>query len=279
VNWTRRALVFVNEPLPVTSKVRAGEVIGLDRGVVHTAADDRGGFYDAPNTAELDKQRKFHQRRMAKSKLIAARQGRRFWESSRYQAHKVAAANLAARQARIRDDFAHRLSTQLVREHDFIGIENLSLDRMTRRRRGSGAAAKRGLNRVLQNAALARLAKHIEYKAELAGVTVVEVPAAYTSQRCHQCGHTCKGNRESQAVFHCLSCAWTGNADTNAAVNVREEALARWEAHIEQLAGTSAQAGGEAVSQAGSKSKTDPHTGPAPGPAASAMNRKPPNAA
>ena len=79
------------------------------------------------------------------------------------------------------------------------------------------------LNRVLQNAALARLAKHIEYKAELASVTWVEVPAAYTSQRCHQCGHTARDNRESQAVFRCKGCGWSGNADTNAAVNVRED--------------------------------------------------------
>ena len=133
----------------------------------------------------------------------------------------------------------------------------------------------------MQNAALARLAKHIEYKSKLAGVTFVEVPAAYTSQRCHQCGHTARENRESQAVFSCKACSWTGNADTNAAVNVREEALTRWAAQrTEQLAGTSGEKpGGVAVSQAGSKSKTDPLTGPAPGPAASAMNREPPNAA
>jgi IS605 OrfB family transposase len=235
VNWTRRELVFVNEPLPVTGKVNTGEVVGIDR----------------------------------------------YSGSRRYQAHKTAAADLAARQARVRDDFAHKLSTQLVREHDFIGIEALHLDRMTRRGKGIGAAAKRGLNRVLQNAALARLAKHIEYKSKLAGVTFVEVPAAYTSQRCHQCGHTARENRESQAVFSCKACSWTGNADTNAAVNVREEALTRWAAQrTEQLAGTSGEKpGGVAVSQAGSKSKTDPHTGPAPGPAASAMNRKPPEAA
>lgn len=280
VNWTRRELVFVNEPLPVTGKVNTGEVVGIDRGVAHTAADDRGRFYDAPETAGLDRQRKFHQCRMAKSRVIAAREGRRYSGSRRYQAHKTAAANLAARQARVRDDFANKLSTQLVREHDFIGIEALHLDRMTRRRKGIGAAAKRGLNRVLQNAALARLAKHIEYKSKLAGVTVVEVPAAYTSQRCHQCRHTAPENRESQAVFRCTACSWTGNADTNAAVNVREEALTRWAAaQTEQLAGTSAQAGSTAVSQAGSKNKTDPHTGSAPGPAASAMNRKPPTAA
>jgi IS605 OrfB family transposase len=280
VNWTRRELVFVNEPLPVADKVHTGAVVGIDRGVVHTAADDRGGFYDAPDTAELDKKRKFHQRRMAKSKLIAARQGRRFWESRRYQAHKAAAANVAARQVRIRDDFAHKLSTQLVRHNDVIGIETLPLERMTRRAKGTGAARKRGLNRSMRNAALGRLATCIEYKADLAGVAVVEVPAAYTSQRCHQCGHTARENRESQAVFSCKACAWTGNADTNAAINVHEEALTRWAAQTEQLAGTSGEKpGGVAVSQAGSKSKTDPHTGPALGPAASAMNRKPPTAA
>jgi REP element-mobilizing transposase RayT/ribosomal protein L37AE/L43A len=176
-----------NEPLPVTGKVHTGQAVGIDRGVVHTAADDRGRFYDAPDTAGLDKQRKFHQR---------------------------------------------------------------------------------------------RLAKHIEYKAELASVTWVAVPAAYTSQRCHQCGHTARENRESQAVFRCKACAWSGNADTNAAVKVRGEALARWAAQTEQLAGTSAaNAGGEAVSQAGSRNKTDPLTGPAPGLPASATNRQPPTAA
>ncbi|MGO9507240.1 MAG: transposase, partial [Mycobacterium sp.] len=121
VNWTPRQLVFVNEPLAVADKIRTGEVIGLDRGVVHTAADDRGGFYDAPDTAVLEKQRKFHQRRMAKSKRVAAGQGRRFWESKLYQGHKRAAARLSAKQARVREDFAHKLSTELVRGHDVIG--------------------------------------------------------------------------------------------------------------------------------------------------------------
>lgn len=43
---------------------------------------------------------------------------------------------------------------------------------------------------------------------------------AYTSQRCHQCGHTAKKNRESQAVFRCVNCGYTDNADINAARNI-----------------------------------------------------------
>ena len=114
---------------------------------------------------------------------------------------------------------------------------------MTRKGRGNGAAAKRGLNRALQHAALGKLAKCIEYKANLAQVPFIEVPAAYASQRCHQCGHTDKGSsrKNLKRVLRCLSCGWPGNADTNAtAINVREEALTRWTAHgSEQLAGTS----------------------------------------
>lgn len=251
VNWTRRELVFVNQPLPVAERT-GGQPIGIDRGVVHTAADDRGQFYDAPDTTALEKQRKFHQRRMAKSRLVADRQGRRFWESKRYQAHKTAAAKLAAKQARTREDFAHKLSTHLVRENDFIGIEKLALRNMTRRKKGAGAAQKRGINRSMHNAALGRVANCINYKAELAAIPFVPVPAAYTSQRCHQCGHTCKENRKSQAVFHCLSCAWTGNADTNAAINIRNEALTRWKAHTQQLAGTSGvKPGGESRQPSG----------------------------
>ncbi|MEL4163065.1 zinc ribbon domain-containing protein [Corynebacterium bovis] len=40
------------------------------------------------------------------------------------------------------------------------------------------------------------------------------VPAAYASQRCHQCGHTVPENRDSQAGFRCVSCGHTANADS-----------------------------------------------------------------
>lgn len=261
VNWTRRELVFVNEPLPM-SKAHTGEVTAIDLGVVHTAADDRGRFYDAPDTADLELRRKFHQRRMAKSRSIATREGRQHWQSRHYQAHKSAAAKLAARQARIREDFAHKVSTRLVREHDVIAIEALHLDFMTRRCRGTGAAAKRGLNRALHQSALGQLTRYLKYKAKRAGVTLVEVPAAYTSQRCNQCGYTSTENRKSQAIFRCISCTWTGNADTNAAINVREEALVRWAAQIEQLAGTSAvNAGGKPSARRGARVGPIPLTG------------------
>jgi putative transposase len=49
---------------------------------------------------------------------------------------------------------------------------------------------------------------------------VEKVHPAFTSQRCSACGHVAADNRESQAVFACVACKFTLNADVNAARNI-----------------------------------------------------------
>ena len=62
-------------------------------------------------------------------------------------------------------------------------------------------------------------------KMDANGGNLVIVPAAYTSQACHECGHVAKKNRESQAVFKCVECGYRANADVNAAMNILSRAL------------------------------------------------------
>lgn len=45
---------------------------------------------------------------------------------------------------------------------------------------------------------------------------VVEVPAKFTSQQCHSCGHIDARNRESQAELRCVACGNSGHADVHA---------------------------------------------------------------
>ena len=49
---------------------------------------------------------------------------------------------------------------------------------------------------------------------------VEKVKSAFTSQRCSACGHIAAGSRESQALFRCVACRFTLNADVNAARNI-----------------------------------------------------------
>jgi putative transposase len=79
----------------------------------------------------------------------------------------------------------------------------------------------RYMNRRLHAWAFARLQGRIEDKASEAGVPVVTVNAAYTSQACHACGHI--GHRGKQAEFRCTNDeCWvsTYQADINAAANI-----------------------------------------------------------
>jgi transposase len=54
----------------------------------------------------------------------------------------------------------------------------------------------------------------------MAGIPVILVNPAYTSQRCHECGHTERANRRSQAEFECRICSYTNHADLNASLNI-----------------------------------------------------------
>ena len=54
------------------------------------------------------------------------------------------------------------------------------------------------------------------------GFLVSTVPAAYTSKGCPICGHIHPDNRKVQSHFECISCGYTYDADTNAAINIKQ---------------------------------------------------------
>ncbi len=54
------------------------------------------------------------------------------------------------------------------------------------------------------------------------------VPAAYTSRTCRICGHESADNRRTQALFSCVACGHTENADVHAAKNILAAGHAVW---------------------------------------------------
>ncbi|GAA0265911.1 hypothetical protein GCM10009527_072690 [Actinomadura nitritigenes] len=73
-----------------------------------------------------------------------------------------------------------------------------------------------------------QLGNCIAYKAQRAGVPVLEVDPAYTSQTCPRCGHVARNNRPVRDRFCCRRCGLAGAADHIAAVNVRRRARTAW---------------------------------------------------
>jgi transposase len=191
-----------------------GEIVGIDRGVTVSAALSTGELLLCPGLRLAERARL----RRLQRKLARATNG-----SNRRTHVKKAIAALKAREVDRRKDWTEKTSTHLARRFDLIRVEDLQITGMTRSAKGTQAqpgrnvAAKAGLNREIMRSGWGLLARRLEDKAP---GRVQKVTSAYTSQRCSACGHVAAGNRKSQAVFACLACHFTLNADVNAARNI-----------------------------------------------------------
>lgn len=246
INWTKKKLVFVNEPLSITPRVSRGQgsVTGVDRGVVHLSADAQGNFDDLPweTITKLDNKVRRLQRGLERSAKDlgfdshhAVKKSGKQSKSSLRREKEI--AKTKAKISRVVQDVQHKVSRRLVEENDIIAIEKLNLAGMSKKAKAkvdphnpgeylpNGQCAKRALNRKLRLSALSQFGEFLHYKARLSGGQIIEVNARNTSRRCSSCGHVAQENRESQAVFLCKACGFSDNADHNAAVNILARAL------------------------------------------------------
>lgn len=179
------------------------------------------------------------QRRMARQDRVnEARGGKTAKFVSKRRQKTLSRFNaLQGRIVRRRNDWIEKTTTTLAKANILVAMEDLDVQAMTRRPKPkldpakpgrylhNGAKAKTGLDRSILSNCWGRISKRLQDKMDANGGRLVLVPAAYTSQACHECGHVAKENRESQAVFHCVECGYMANADTNAAMNILDRAL------------------------------------------------------
>ena len=207
----------VEEPKPIQAPA-----VGVDLGVAQAITTSSGEVLTALGMTKAEEQSKARLQRS----LARKRKGSKNRSKAR--------ARLAEFQACIahrRRDAIHKATTYLSKNHGLVVVEDLRVKNMTASAKGTLEApgrnvkAKAGLNRAVLNVAFGEIRRQLEYKCRWYGSQLVAVNPAYTSQRCHYCGHTDTENRRSQAVFLCLSCGHEANADVNAAKNILEAGL------------------------------------------------------
>jgi putative transposase len=144
-------------------------------------------------------------------------------------------AKLTARQARRRQDFTHKLTTDLANSHGFVAIEDLRVGSMTKKPRPklegnggdlpNGARAKAGLNRAILDNAPGERRRQLAYNATRYGSELRLVAPAGTSQTCSACGHWDPQSRPGCGrAFACTGCGYVAHADLNAAKNIETAA-------------------------------------------------------
>ena len=219
VNWSKKTIVFVNLPLPI-DRAQTGSMIGLDMGVAHTLVSSNREYVDIPRPTKSERS-KIKRLQKALSRKDAPYAGRGKGKSSSPSKRRASIQEqmkkISEKQSNRRDWWIHNVSKELVVDHDFIALEDLKVKNMSSKGKGS---RKRGLNRSILESSWGKFRDTLSYKAKLAGVSVVLVDPRHTSQTCNRCTHVARENRESQAIFKCVSCGHLDNADVNAAKNI-----------------------------------------------------------
>ena len=190
--------------IPPGQPRKTKRAVGIDLGIETFAALSDGGFI--PN---------LRAGRHAEAKIAEAQRALcRKRPGSR--ARKTACAALARRHAAVvrqRQNYLHQASARLVRDYDVVAVESLNVLALS-----SGFLCK-----AVRDASWAHFLDLLMYKAERAGVRVIEVCARHTSQQCSGCGVLV--NKELNVRRHeCPNCHLSLDRDLNAARNILNRA-------------------------------------------------------
>ena len=144
-------------------------------------------------------------------------------QSKRTRGSRRLLKRLSGREARFQKNINHSISRQLVNEAKAINAALAFEDLTDIRKFLNTQPRNKTERRRTNNWAFYQLRMFVTYKAVLAGVPVVFVPPAYTSQTCSRCHHVHpeKGKSyRSGKTFKCGHCGLEADADWNAANNI-----------------------------------------------------------
>ncbi|ABC98902.1 transposase ISSoc1 [Synechococcus sp. 65AY6Li] len=199
---------------------RTGRVLGVDLGRTDIAHTSEGGNW---NGQQLNKVRDHHSR----LKAVLQRKASEGTRSSRRRCRQLL-QRLSGKERRFQSRqrcvaktwVNHRISKAIVSRakatNSAIALEDLTGIRKRVNQQPRSKAERRRAN----SWAFYQLRQFLEYKARAAGVSLILVPPAYTSQTCHKCLHIHPDPAQSYRSgksFKCGHCGWEGDADLNGA--------------------------------------------------------------
>jgi IS605 OrfB family transposase len=212
---------------------------GLDRGELNAiaAVDACGKVFFRSGRRYRQKNKASHKRRKRLQQRLALKKA----ESKDTRSVRRALKRLSRKAANRTREFVRMTAKRLIRtlpSGSVLVLEDLrSLPQPTRTRKDasgqviqSGNRKGKSLRRRLSRWQYGSLQKALLARAQLLGVPVALVSAAYTSRICHVCQE--RGIRKRHRFF-CPRCGYEGHADLNAATNIRN----RWNAFAVYLHG------------------------------------------
>lgn len=111
----------------VSELPKCNSAIGIDLGITDFAILSDGKKIDNNKfTSKMEKKLKREQRKLSRRALLAKKKGVSLFEAKNYQKQKQKVARLHEKVMNQRTDFLNKLSTEIIKNHDTICIEDLN---------------------------------------------------------------------------------------------------------------------------------------------------------
>jgi len=179
--------------------------VGVDLGISHLATLSTGEHVEGPKPLKSA---------MVKLRRLSKAVSRKKKGSQNRRKAVVKLARQHARIVDIRNDALHKLTTDLVRRFDVIGIEDLNV---------RGMMKNRHLSRAISDMGFFEFKRQLQYKAERLGARVFVADRWYPSSKtCSNCNSKMEKLPLSVREWTCPDCGLTHDRDVNAAINLRK---------------------------------------------------------
>ena len=197
---------------------KTNSTIGIDLGIMDFAILSDGQKIDNNKfTSKMEKKLKREQRKLSRRALLAKNKGTNLFEAKNYQKQKRKVARLHEKVMNQRTDFLNKLSTEMIKNHDIICIEDLNTKGMLRNHK---------LAKSISDVSWSKFVTKLQYKADWYGRKIIKVDNWFpSSQICSECGH--KDGKKSLEIreWTCPVCHTHHDRDINASINILTEGL------------------------------------------------------
>ena len=194
------------EFIPKLSTITKDLFIGLDFSCKEFYVDSNGNFANYENYYLKAEQR------LAK---LQKRLSKKQKGSSNYLKLKQKINKLHKKISNQRNDFLHKLSTQLVKNYKFICVESIDLKNMSK---------SLNLGKSIMSKSFGMFRTYLEYKLKRAGGMLIVIDKWFASSKlCNHCGHKYIELTLKDRSWICPNCGLHNDRDENAAKNIRDE--------------------------------------------------------
>ena len=182
--------------------------VGIDAGIKDLAILSDGKVYENIKTLKTNlKKLKYNQRQLSK-KIKGS--------SSRLK-QKSKLATIHEKVINIRKDYLHKVSTEIIKNHDVICIEDLAVKNMMKNHK---------LAQAFSDVSLGTFYTMLEYKANWNDKIIVKIGRFFPSSKtCNVCNYINQDLTLKDREWTCKSCNTVHNRDLNASINIKKQGL------------------------------------------------------